>query len=319
MRFIDTVNQSKKPFFTYEILPPLKGKSIDTLFNILDPLMEFKPPFINVTYHRAEYIYKQKSDGSGFRKVFVRKRPGTVGICASIMNRYKVDAVPHLICGGFTQDTTEDALIDLNYLGVENVLLLRGDAPKVPMSISTGENGGHEYAVDLVKQVVKMNQGNFLAEELQGVHKTNFCIGVAGYPEKHFEAANMKTDIKYLKQKIDAGGEYIVTQMFFDTSKYISFVKACREAGITVPIIPGIKPLTTKRQLTVIPKTFNVDLPEDLVDAVEKCADNKAVRQVGIEWAIQQSKELIKFGVPSLHYYTMSRPEVVAKISRSVF
>lgn len=317
MRIDEYIAQSKKTFFTYEILPPLKGKRIDVLFDILDPLMEFKPPFINVTYHRAEYIYKKVAD-NGFKKVFVRKRPGSVGICAGIMNRYKVDAVPHLICGGFNPDTTEDALIDLSYLGVQNVLLLRGDATKSE-GVFTPDEGGHEYAVDLVRQVKHMNEGNFLAEELKGVSATNFAMGVAGYPEKHFEAANMKSDLKFLKMKVDAGATFIVTQMFFDNEKYKDFVTMCRAAGITIPIIPGIKPITTKKQLTVIPRTFNVDIPEDLYEAVDACKDNKAVRQVGIEWAIQQSKDLVKFGVPCLHYYTMSRPEIVVKISRAVF
>lgn len=317
MKVTEYLEQSDKPLVSFETIPPLKGKGIEALYDVLDPLMEFKPPFINVTYHRSDYIYK-KTEQDTFRKVVVRKRPGTVGICAAIMNKYGVDAVPHLICGGFTRDTTEDALIDLNYLGVKNVLLLRGDSLKSE-SAFRAEPGGHNFASELIEQVVSMNKGVYLAEELRGAAPTDFCIGVAGYPEKHYEAPNRKTDLKYLKQKIDQGGDYIVTQMFFDNQQFFDFVKKCREAGITVPIIPGLKPISTLKQVVSIPRTFKVDLPEDLAEAVDACADNAAVRQVGKEWCIQQSKELLEFGVPCIHYYTMGRVSTFVDIARSVF
>src|SRR6185503_18005106 len=246
MKVIEHIQQAKDTLVSFEILPPLKGRTINSIYEHLDPLMAFKPSFINVTYHRSETMFKKKTDGT-FEKVEVRKRPGTVGICAAIMNRYKVDAVAHLICGGFTRQETEDALIDLNFLGIDNVLVLRGDAPKNESAFEP-EPGGHRYAIDLMCQVMNMNNGIYIEEDLKNAVKTNFCIGVAGYPEKHFEAPNMQTDLQYLKAKIDAGAEYITTQMFFDNSKYFSFVKSCRDAGITVPVVPGLKPISTKKQ-----------------------------------------------------------------------
>jgi len=305
-----------KTLISFEVLPPLKGKSIKSIFNTLDPLMEFNPPFINVTYHRSEYMYKLQ-EGGDFRKAVVRKRPGTVGICAAIMNKYQVDAVPHIICGGFSRDNTEDALIDLAFLGINNVLALRGDAMKSE-SMFVPEEMGHNYASDLVEQVASMNKGVYLAEELRNAMPTDFCIGVAGYPEKHAEAPNMKTDIKYLKKKIDLGADYIVTQMFFDNQKFFDFVKLCRAEGITVPIIPGIKPISTKKHLTLIPRIFNVDLPEELVDAVENAKDNNAVREVGKEWCIHQCKELLEFGIPVLHFYTMGKVATFTEIVKTI-
>ena len=245
MKVIDHIKQAKDTLVSFEILPPLKGKGIAAIYGHLDPLMEFKPAYINVTYHRSEHIFKKRSDGS-FEKVVVRKRPGTEAICASIMNRYNVDTVPHLICGGFTVQDTEDALLTLSYLGIDNVLVLRGDAAKNETSFEP-EPGGHKYAIELLRQVVNLNHGIYLEEELKGNNGTKFCIGVAGYPEKHLEAPNMQTDLSYLKDKIDAGAEYIVTQMFFDNKKYFDFEKQCREAGITVPIVPGLKPVTSKK------------------------------------------------------------------------
>lgn len=310
-------NAAGKTLFTVEVLPPLKGENIRNLFDHIDPLMEFKPPFIDVTYHREEYVYKQKENGLLERQT-VRKRPGTVGICAAIQNNYKIDTVPHIICGGFSREETENALIDLHFLGIDNVLALQGDAIKnEPKFIP--ENDGHKYASELLHQVVEMNHGRFLDDELIDATPTNFCIGVAGYPEKHFAAPNLKTDLKYLKQKVDLGAEYIVTQMFFDNQKYFEFVKACRELGIDVPIIPGIKPITTKGQISVLPTYFHIDMPEDLADAVEKCKDNAAVKQVGIEWTINQCKELAKFGVPSLHFYSMGKSDPVYKIASALF
>ncbi len=317
MKVVDLLTKDDNTIVSFEILPPLKGKSIQAIYDILDPLMEFKPPFINVTYHRSEYIYK-KMPGGYFKKAITRKRPGTVGICTSIMNRYQVEAVPHLTCGGFTVEETEDALVDLFYLGIKNVLALRGDAVKSESAFSP-DPGGHPYATELVKQISAMNQGHYLEEDLRNPVKTDFCIGVAGYPEKHFESPNMKTDLKYLKQKIDEGGEYIVTQMFFDNKKYFDFVKSCRDAGITVPIIPGLKPITKKRQLTVLPRIFHVDIPDELEAAIQKCKDDKEVERVGIEWAIQQSKELAASSeAPCLHYYTMGQVKVISEIARAV-
>lgn len=316
MKVIDHINQSTKPLVSFEILPPLKGKGIQSLYTHLDPLMEFNPAFINVTYHRSEHVFKKKTDGT-FEKVVVRKRPGTESICAAIMNKYNVDTVPHLICGGFGINETEDALINLNYLGIDNVLVLRGDAAKNEASFEP-EPGGHKYALDLLKQVTNLNSGVYLEEELKNTTKTKFCIGVAGYPEKHFEAPNMDTDLQYLKQKVDAGADYIVTQMFFDNSKYFSFVNACRSIGIEVPIIPGLKPIYTKKQLTVLPKVFSIDLPTDLSNEILKCKDDLEVEKVGTEWLLMQSKELYKAGVPVLHYYTLGRPLIVADVVKEL-
>lgn len=306
-----------KTLFTIEILPPLKGESIRILFDNIDPLMEFKPPFIDITYHREEYVYKKKENGL-LEKRSTRKRPGTVGMCAAIQNRYKVDTVPHIICGGFTREETENALIDLHFLGIDNVLVLQGDAIKNE-SRFVPEPGGHHYASDLLQQVVNMNKGIYLDDDLQNATPTDFCVGVAGYPEKHFFAPNLKADIKYLKLKVDLGADYIVTQMFFDNKKYFDFVEKCREAGITVPIIPGIKPITSRGQTTILPKAFHIDIPEDLADAIDSCKDNFAVKEVGIEWCIQQSKELMKYGVPTLHYYSMGKSDPIYRIAKALF
>lgn len=314
MKVTEIINGSKKPFLSFEILPPLKGKSIESVYNILDPLMEFKPPFINVTYHRSEYIYKKMPNGS-YDKVTTRKRPGTVAICASIMNRYKVEAVPHLTCGGFTVEETEDALIDLQYVGITNVLAIRGDAVKSEASFMP-EPGGHTYAIDLVKQIDCMNRGIYLEDDLTNTTKTNFCIGVGGYPEKHTEAPNMNADLKHLKDKVDAGAEYIVTQMFFDNQKYFDFVNACRAIGITVPIIPGLKPLTRQKQLSMLPRVFGVNIPEELETAITNAKNDAEAEQVGIEWAVAQSKSLLEFGVPCLHYYTMGQVQTITQICR---
>jgi len=318
MKVLDHLKNAKgKTLFTLEILPPLKGENIKNLFDNIDPLMEFKPPFIDVTYHREEYVYKKKENGL-LEKITTRKRPGTVGICAAIQNRYKVDTVPHIICGGFSKEETENALIDLHFLGIDNVLALQGDAIKTEAKF-VPDPDGHQYASELLEQIVKVNKGLYLDDELQSVSPTDFCIGVAGYPEKHFSAPNLKTDMKYLKMKVDMGADYIVTQMFFDNTKYFEFVDKCREMGIHVPIIPGIKPITAKTQTTILPKIFNIDLPEDLTDEVERCKDNAAVKEVGIQWCIQQSKELIKHGVPTLHFYSMGKSDPVYKIAKELF
>ena len=312
MKVIDHIKQAQKPLISFEILPPLKGKGIQSLYTHMDPLMEFKPAFINVTYHRSEHVFKKTANGS-FDKVIVRKRPGTESICASIMNKYNVDTVPHLICGGFGVNETEDALINLNYLGIDNVLVLRGDAAKNETNFEP-EPGGHQYALDLLKQVTNLNAGIYLEEELKNTSKTKFCIGVAGYPEKHFEAPNMESDLQYLKQKVDAGADYVVTQMFFDNNKYFAFVNACREIGITVPIIPGLKPIYSIKQLTLLPKVFHIDLPTSLSIEIAKCKTDEEVEIVGAEWLLQQSKELYNAGVPVLHYYTLGRPKLIADV-----
>lgn len=317
MKVIDHIKKAKgKTLFSFEILPPVKGQSVQSIFEAIDPLMEFNPPFIDVTYHREEYIYK-KHPGGLLEKVSTRKRPGTVGICSAIINKYKVDPVPHIICGGFTKEETENALIDLDFLGIDNVLVLRGDAIKSDGRFIP-EEGGHHYATDLLGQVLDLNKGSYLHEEVEGA-KTDFCIGVAGYPEKHFEAPNLQTDIKYLKKKIEMGADYVVTQMFFNNDRYFEFVDQCREAGIDAPIIPGLKPIATLKQTTVLPSIFHVDLPEELMAELEKCKDNKAVKQVGIEWCIKQSKELMDKGAPSLHYYTMSKSAATRQIAEALF
>ena len=312
MKVIEHIKNAKKTLFSFEILPPLKGTSIQSIYDSLDPLMEFNPPFIDVTYHREEYVYKKRNDGLLERRS-VRKRPGTVGICAAIMNKYNVDTVPHIICGGFNQEETENALIDLDFLGVENVLVLRGD-PIKNETYFTAEEGGHSYASELLQQIVAMNNGIYLDEELKNSSPTNFCVGVAGYPEKHFEAPNMKSDIHFLKKKVEAGADYIVTQMFFDNQQYFDFVNLCRENNITIPIIPGLKPISTTKQLTLLPQRFHLNVPNALVDTVIKCKNNEDVRRVGIEWSIQQTKELIEFGAPCIHFYTMGRSDNVQEI-----
>jgi methylenetetrahydrofolate reductase (NADPH) len=317
MKVIDHIKSATSPLVSFEILPPLKGKTISSIYDHLDPLMAFKPAFINVTYHRSETMFKKKTDGT-FEKVEVRKRPGTVGICAAIMNHYRIDAVPHLICGGFAKRETEDALIDLNFLGIDNVLVLRGDAAKNESSFEP-EPDGHRYAIDLLKQVVSLNKGVYLEEDIKNGSKTNFCIGIAGYPEKHFEAPNLETDLMYLKAKVDAGAEYITTQMFFDNQKYFDFVKACREHDIHVPVIPGLKPMTSLKQLSMLPKIFHVDLPTDLSSAIMQCKTDADVAKVGTEWLIHQSKELKKAGVPVLHYYTLGQAKIVETVVKEVF
>ena len=316
MKVTDHIHNAKDTLFSFEILPPLKGKSIQSIYEGIDPLMEFKPKFINVTYHREEFIYKERENGL-LEKIAIRKRPGTVGICAAIMNKYDVDAIPHLICGGFSKEETENALIDLQFLGIDNVLALRGDSIKTESNFRPHKEG-HAFAVDLIHQISDMNRGNYMMDDVQ-LEPTNFCIGAAGYPEKHFEAMNLETDLLNVKRKVDAGASYIVTQMFFDNSKFFRFVEACRAMGITVPIIPGIKPIKTLAHISFLPKFFHIDYPVELSNELLKCKDNKSVEQVGIEWGIQQSKELKAKGAPCIHYYTMSNSTSVQEIAREVF
>jgi len=317
MKVIEAITKAKSTLFSIEILPPIKGKGIQDIYDKIDPLMELKPSFVDVTYHREEYIYKKRK-GGGLDRVAIRKRPGTVSICAALMTRYKVAVVPHLICGGFTVQETEDALVEMHYLGINNVLVIRGDAIKSEHKF-VPEQGGNPYAIDVLKQTKNMNKGIYLEEEIVDGYKTDFCVGVAGYAEKHFEAPNMEVDLHYLKQKVDAGADYIVTQMFFDNQKYFDFVKKCRDLGIKIPIIPGLKPLTTKKQIDNLPSIFHIDIPPDLYNAVSKCKDNKEAKQAGIEWGIHQSKELKKFGVPCLHYYTMGKGDATLAIVTQVF
>jgi methylenetetrahydrofolate reductase (NADPH) len=310
-------NANGKPLFSFEILPPLKGQNIQSIFDSIDPLMEFNPPFIDVTYHREEYEFKELANGLLQKKV-VKKRPGTVGICAGIQNKYQVDAIPHILCGGFTKEDTENLLIDLDFLGIDNVVALRGDAVKSEIYFKP-EKEGHAYASELVTQISNLNKGIYLDEDLQNSTKTDFCMGVAGYPEKHMEAPSLDSDIHFVKQKIKNGADYIITQMFFDNKKFFDFVAKCRVAGITVPIIPGLKPIATKKQLNLIPHRFSLELPDDLIMEVVKAKDNDAVKQIGIEWCTQQSKELIAAGIPVLHYYSMGKAENVKAIAKEIF
>ena len=310
-------NANGKTLFSFEVIPPQKGKNIQDLYNNIDPLMEFNPPFIDVTTSREEYVYLDKGNGLLDKRI-TRMRPGTVGICASIMHKYQVDAIPHLLCGGFTKEETEYVLVDCHYLGLDNVMALRGDAMKDEPYFKPAK-GGNAFARDLVDQIANLNRGQYLHDDVHVEHHSDFCIGVAGYPEKHMEAPSLVSDLRRLKEKVDAGADYVVTQMFFDNNKYFEFVKAAKEIGINVPIIPGIKPLAVKRHLQILPQVFKIDLPQDLIDAVDGCKDNKAVRQVGVEFAIEQSKELLAAGVPVLHYYSMGKSDNVHAIASELF
>ncbi|MEL4307951.1 methylenetetrahydrofolate reductase [NAD(P)H] [Joostella sp. CR20] len=317
MKVTDHIKKANgKTMFSFEIVPPQKGKNIQELYDNIDPLMEFNPPFIDVTTSREEYVYIEK-DGLFDRKV-TRMRPGTVGICATLKHKYDVDTIPHVLCGGFTKEETEYLLVDCQYLGIENVMALRGDAMKHQRYFEATE-GGHTYATELVKQIRNMCDGKYLHETIEKSNCTDFCIGVAGYPEKHLEAPSLDFDLKKLKEKVDAGADYIVTQMFFDNSKYFEFVEKVKQAGINVPIIPGIKPIAVKKHLQLLPQVFKIDLPEALVNAVDSCKNNAEVRQVGIEWCIEQSKELKSAGVPLLHYYSMGKSDNIKAIASALF
>ena len=317
MKIIEHIEKRQGTLFSFEILPPLKGVGIQSIFDGIDPLMEFNPSFIDVTYHREDFLLKQRADGS-FDRVSTRKRPGTVAICAAIQNKYHIDAVPHIICGGFTRDDTETALIELNFLGIDNVLALRGDARKGDVNFIP-ENRGNKNALDLIHQVKNMNSGIYLDEELTNATESDFCIGAACYPEKHMDAPNLQSDLKFLKRKVEAGAEFLVTQMFFDNQHYFDFVQKCRDIGINVPIIPGIKPISTKKQLMVLPKIFHIDMPEELVNQVEKCSNNEEVKQVGIEWTTKQCRELMAQDVPVLHFYTMGKAYQTKEICKNIF
>ena len=318
MKITDHIKKAnRKTLFSFEIIPPKKGNNIQDLYNNIDPLMEFNPPFIDVTTSREEYVYIDKGNGLLDRKI-TRMRPGTVGICAAIKHKYDVDTVPHVLCGGFTKEETEYVLVDCHYLGIDNVMALRGDAMSHQKYFEPSKNG-HQYAKGLVSQIQNLNCGKYLHDVVEASNKADFCIGVAGYPEKHLEAPSLQTDLKRLKEKVDAGADYVVTQMFFDNQKYFEFVDAAKKAGINVPIIPGIKPIAVKRHLQLLPQVFRIDLPENLISEVEKCKNNKEVRQVGIEFAINQSKELLAAGVPVLHYYSMGKSDNIQAIASELF
>jgi methylenetetrahydrofolate reductase (NADPH) len=317
MKVIDIIKQAGKTVFSFELLPPLKGNDTTRINRTIESLLDYDPKYINITTHRDEIEYKEQSDGIIRRKV-VRKRPGTVAIAASIQHKYGIPVVPHILCGGFSKSETEHVLIDLNFMDIENVLALRGDGLKGE-AVFRPEPDGHAYANELVGQLVNLRKGVYLDPDLKNNHRMDFCIGVAGYPEKHLEAPNMDTDLLYLKQKVDAGADYIVTQMFFDNKVYFDFVEKCRQMGITVPVIPGIKPIALKNQMTVLPKIFSVDMPNDLVKELSLCQSDADARKVGTEWAIYQSKELVAAGVPSLHIYTYGISDNVKEIVKAVF
>jgi len=318
MKVTEAIAKARKPLFSFEILPPERGSSIQSIFNVIDNLMEFQPSFVSVTSHQAEKVYR-KLDNGLYQVITLVKRPGTVAIAAAIQNKYKIDVIPHLICGGFSKEETEDALIDLHFLGIENILALRGDPPK-------GQNQfiphpqGHKYAIDLVRQIMDMNRGKYLDPSIQNPEPTNFEVGVAGYPEKHAESPNMEFDLEYLKAKVEAGARFIITQMFFDNNKFFDFVQKARQLGINVPIIPGLKPITSVRQLTLLPKVFNVTIPKELTDEILKHKDDKSkVQEIGIQWAVEQSRELLRKGVPMIHYFTLGSGKAIREIVRQVF
>jgi methylenetetrahydrofolate reductase (NADPH) len=312
----EILSKAKKPLFTFELLPPLKGHSLERIYKAIDRLIDFEPAYINFTSHRNEVIYKERPDGL-LEKRTIRKRPGTIALAAAVRYKYNITVVPHLLVGGFTKQETENALIEMNFLGIDDVLALRGDPPRGSRMFMP-ERGGHRYTTDLVKQIVNMNNGKYF-DDVEQTTPTNFCIGVGGYPEKHHESPNICTDLEMLKKKVEAGADYIVTQMFFDNSKFFSFVEACREEGITVPIIPGIKPVVSLSDIKLLPQTFSIDLPPDLVKELAKCKKNEDTWQVGVEWATMQSKELLSEGVPGIHYYTLGSSDNICRIVKAAY
>jgi len=317
MSVIDKIKNSNGPLFTFELLPPLKGHSIDRAYKAIDRLIEFQPAYINFTTHRNEITYRERPDGLLEKRV-TRLRPGTVALAAAVKYKYNITVVPHILCGGFTKEETENVLIEMNFLGIDDVLALRGD-PQRGTRTFIPEKEGHTHTYELVKQIINMNHGKYLEETLVDTTPTDFCIGVAGYPEKHVEAPNMQTDFEYLKQKVEAGASYIVTQMFFDNSKFLRFRDECKKTGINVPVIAGLKPISNLNDINLLPQTFHIDVPNDLVSAIRKCKTDKEAREVGIEWTTMQSKELIKEGVPGLHYYTLGRSDNIVRIVKGAF
>jgi len=317
MKVIDKLKNTDKTLFSFELLPPRKGRTLETIYESIDPLIDFNPLNINITYHQQESVYQVQPDGSVARKI-ISKRPGTVAIAAAIMNKYKVTVVPHVICGGFTREETEDLLIDLNFLGLHNLLVLRGDPPPGIRDFIAVE-GGHEHSSQLVQQIMDMNQGNYIESELKNPTPTSFSVGVAGYPEKHFESPNLDEDLYWLKKKVDAGADYIVTQLFFNNSKFFEFRDRCKAAGINVPVVPGIKPINTLKDLELLPRVFHIDIPQELYAEARKCKTNEEAKELGIEWTIAQSNELKAAGVPAIHYYTIGISDNIKKIASKVF
>lgn len=317
MNVIDTIKSAQKPLFTFELLPPLKGRSIDKIYEAIERLLEFEPAYINFTSHRNETVYKENPDGS-IEKRAVRKRPGTIALAAAVKYKYNITVVPHMLCGGFSREETENALIEMDFLGINDVLALRGDPPKGTRNF-VPEKDGHSHTSELVEQIVNMNNGRYIDDTLKNVTATNFCIGVAGYPEKHFEAPNMENDLTNLKKKVAAGASYVVTQMFFDNAKFFKFREDCKALGINVPIIPGIKPISAMADIHQLPQAFSIDLPNDLYKAIEACKTDEDAREVGIEWTTQQAKELIANGVPGIHFYTLGRSDNVARIIKAAY
>lgn len=314
MKVTEHLNKAGKPLISFEIIPPLRGGDINGLFSVIDELIKFKPPFIDVTSHAAEVDYEETAEG--IRKKIKRKRPGTIGICAAIKNRYNIDTVPHILCKGFTKEETEDALIELNYLGIENVLAIRGDDTGYKKPIPLGKSSNN-FTIDLVKQISDMNSGKYLEDELLDAAATDFCIGVGGYPEKHFESPNLKADIKYLKEKVNAGADYIVTQMFFKNEYFFNFVRLCREAGINVPIIPGLKVLTNKHHLSSLPRDFFIEIPDELSDEIMN-ADPGNVQEIGINWAVKQIEDLLNNNVPAIHFYILQNVAPIKQIFKKL-
>lgn len=317
MSVIDKLKNARGSLFTFELLPPLKGHSIERIYATIDGLMEFQPAYINFTTHRNEINYKERPDGL-LEKRITRLRPGTIALAAAVKYKYNITVVPHILCGGFTKEETEDALIEMNFLNIDDVLALRGD-PQKGSRFFIPEKDGHAHTYELVRQIVNMNNGKYLEESLEDTSPTNFCIGVAAYPEKHSEAPNLETDMINLKRKVEAGASYIVTQMFFDNGKYFRFREECRKAGINVPIVAGLKPVSTLKDIKMLPQIFHIDIPHDLVTVVQKCTTDREAREVGIEWAVMQSKELIKEKVPGIHYYTLGRSDNIARIVKASF
>lgn len=318
MKVIDILNSKRRPFASFELVPPLKGSDASRLYQSLDPLMEFQPPFINITCHRDEIEYVPNADGT-YTRMTLAKRPGTVAIVAAIMRRYpELEIVPHVICGGSSCSRVESELLDLHFLGINNIMALRGDA--LPgQKVFIPEPDGFSHSSELVGMISNLNRGQYLDPTVKQGLSTDFCIGVAAYPEKHFEAANLETDIQHLKQKVEAGADYIVTQMFFDNKKFFQFVELCRKAGITVPIIPGLKPISSKKQIDLLPRAFHIDIPQELVSLMSKTKTAEEAYQAGIDWAVKQSRELLEHDVPAIHYYTMAKPDNVCQIVRAVF
>ncbi len=312
MKVIEHIKLAKDPLFSYEIVPPNRGRSIKDIIEVVEALAPLTPPWIDVTSHSSTTFFQEKQDGS-IQKRTLKKRPGTLGICGIIQNRFKIDTVAHILCLGFSREETEDALIELSFLGIENVLALRGDTPNFQKSLRS-DRSVNSHATDLVGQIRDMCEGKFL-DEIDRTEPLNFCIGVAAYPEKHFEAASLKSDIQHLKRKVDAGAEYIVTQMFFDNQKYFAFAEHCRSAGITVPIIPGLKVLRTASQLKSIPKNFYIDFPDQLVEEIESAPNH--VAEIGKRWAKKQTMELLEAGIPTVHYYVLNDVHAVVDIVKS--